>query len=198
MVVVVVTVVGGVVVVVVVDEGAVAPAPPAAEEPVPTTVKVAVGADPPDSDVGACAATASAVGVPPVDEATTPLAAVPVPAPPALADPLVGVVLAGGVPAFGEGAEPADLAAIWGNAVGPAPRFSPATIDTAAAATEAAATNRLWTKYGLAAVCASGGTASAGTSWSVCPKARRREHLFESRVIACSTRVGCRTPHDPP
>ena len=122
-------------------------------------------------------ATASAVGVPPVDDAATPLDSGPGAGPAGVRRPAAppagpGVVPAGGVPRSGEVAEPVDLAANWGDPVGPEPRFSPATIDSAAAAVAAAATNRLRTKYGLAVVSASGGTSRAGTSGSACPKAR--------------------------
>ena len=131
---------------------------------------MAVGVDPPGRDgVWDAVPATAAVGAPPAD-AATPLACVPVP------DPLLvpvgpGVVVAGGVPGPGEEAEPDDWAAIWGTPVGPAPRFSP-TIDNAEAATAAAATNLLRTKYGLTAVSASGRTAAAGTSGGVWPNAR--------------------------
>ena len=155
-VVVVVTVVGVVVVVVVVVAGgavALDPPPVGAEEPVPTTVRVAVGVEPPSETCAGfwAAAATAAVGALPVDEVGTPMAWVPVPVPPAFGDPLApaagaGVVVAGGVPPSGEVAEPGALAANCGDPVGPEPRFSPATIDSAAAATEADATNRLRTK----------------------------------------------------
>ena len=113
--VVVVSVVGVVVVVVVAAGGAVALVPPpvGVEEPVPTTVRVAVGAEPPGDTYSSCwaAAATAAVGAPPVDEVGTPMAWVPVPDPVAFGDPLgppagAGVVVADGVPPSGEVAEP--------------------------------------------------------------------------------------------
>jgi hypothetical protein len=178
----VVVVVGGAVVVVVVVvvgvEGVVVLVPPAVgvEEPVPTTVRVAVGAEPPrGGDTVLPAAASCNVGAPPGDTCEAPLGGVPLV--PALADPAVpppatpGVVVLGGVPDGALGG-PEDLAEISGCRVGPEPRLNPATIDKPAAATAAAAMNRLRTKYSFDAVTASGTTTGAGASGSACPNER--------------------------
>jgi hypothetical protein len=182
---VVVVVVVGAVVVVVVVVGVVGvvvfvPPPLGAEEPVPITVSVAVGVETPcGGDAVLPTAATCAVGAPPEKTDEAPLGCTPLPMPeaPEPADPPVppdeapGVVVLGRV---GDGAlgGPDDVAEITGWCAGLEPRLNPATIDRAAAATDAAATNRLRTKYGWDATTASGTTARSGASEDACPNER--------------------------
>jgi hypothetical protein len=196
--VVVVPVVVVVVVVVAVDE----PAPPAAgtEGPVPTTVRVAVGVEPPLCvGVPATRALAEGVGTFPPETCDAPVDWLPVPAVLALADPagvlpaglgtpVVGVVPKSGAAGLPECAESRD----W--PTGPAPMLNPATIDNAAAATAPDAMKRFRPKKNLDAVTASGKTGRAAISGSGCPNER---DLKTSSKVAWSF-TSAHSGFDPP
>jgi hypothetical protein len=185
--VVVVVEVGVVVVVVVVVVGVVGvvgvvvlvPPPVGVEEPVPTTVRVAVGVELPRGDAVLPTAATCDVCAPPDETGEAALGGAPptVPDAPVPADPPAppagapGVLVLGGV-VDGALGGPDDCAEISGWCAGPEPRLNPATTDRAAAATDAAATNRLRTKKGMDAVAAAGTTARAGVSEGACPNER--------------------------
>lgn len=166
----------GVVVVVVVGVVGV-PVPPVVgtEAPVPTTVRMAVGAEPPlGGDEVAAAMALGSVGVPATEGLGVPLAWLLVPAP---EDPAGDAAVAPGavvgvvVPSPGT-VGPPDWADRIDWLMGPAPMLNPATIDSAAAATAPDAMNRLRPKYNFDAVIASGRAGRAGVRGSGRPNER--------------------------
>jgi hypothetical protein len=181
---VVVVEVGIVVVVVVVEVGIVVvvvvvvvdvPVPPAvgAEDPVPTTVRMAVGAEPPlcGDEVPAVAAEDGAFSAgdwaAPLDGASA--ATVPVLAEPVgTTAPTLGTVV-GVLPEFEVAGPCAERICC---ATGPAPMLTPAMIDSAAATTAPDAMRRLRTKYSFGAAIGGGTTTSGGASGSGCPNVR--------------------------
>ena len=166
--VVVVVLIGVVVVVVVV----VVPLPLDAgvEDPVPTTVRVAVGV----ISWGGALATMALVGA---DEAPSGATG---PAPPDWLTVAMGAVLVGpaGAAALGtvvvvlvfEATGPCADSTLW--AMGPAPMLRPATTDRPAAAKAPRATGRFRTKNSLGATTGSGATAVGGSFGSGCPNER--------------------------
>ena len=194
----VVVVVGVDVVVVVVGVGV---PPVVTGEPVATTLKVALGADPPPRGDEMLTTTASAEDcrIPagawfvPLDgafAATAPRLAEPV----GTTAPPPGTVV-GVVPGFGTAGPRADRIC-W--PIGPSPMLTPATIDSAAATTAPDAMRRLRTKYSFEAAVGGGGwttsRVTSGAAGSGCPNVR---DVKTSSKVAWSL-ASARSGFDPP